>query len=351
VAGQIPGGAVADATTWKRGLAALGIIVTAGAALVLALAPSQAFIYAAQALHGLTAGVMTGAIAAISLGLVGRGAMSYRFGRNYRFSAAGNALTAGGLGLIGSYFGTSSIFLAAAALCIPALVALGAIRPEEIDYARARNAGAGEQAAKFQRAWDLRKNRPLLIFACALVLFQLADAAMLPSIGAHLGQEQLRHEATFGVVVMSVLVIIPQIIVAVLAPWVGYHSERFGRKPLLLVGFGIQAVRALLLVLFDNYVVLALVQVLDGVSGAIIGVLTMLVITDVTTGSGRFNLARGVVATMSAIAASVSTAAAGFLIEHLGQTAAFLAMAAAGSASTVLVLMLLPETKPEKYLD
>lgn len=33
------------------------------------------------------------------------------------------------------------------------------------------------------------------------------------------------------------LIIVPQLVTAALAPWVGYHSEAHGRKPLLLVGF------------------------------------------------------------------------------------------------------------------
>jgi len=41
--GQIPAGALADGVTWKRGLAAAGIVVTAVAALVLAFAPSLVF--------------------------------------------------------------------------------------------------------------------------------------------------------------------------------------------------------------------------------------------------------------------------------------------------------------------
>jgi hypothetical protein len=36
---QIPGGALADEVTWKRGLAAAGIVMTAAAALILALTP------------------------------------------------------------------------------------------------------------------------------------------------------------------------------------------------------------------------------------------------------------------------------------------------------------------------
>ncbi len=72
VVSQIPGGALADAVTWKRGLAALGILMTAAAALLLALKPNFVSVFLAQILQGATAGIITPAIGAISLGLVGR---------------------------------------------------------------------------------------------------------------------------------------------------------------------------------------------------------------------------------------------------------------------------------------
>ena len=350
VLGQIPGGALADSTTRKRGLAALAIIAIAVASFVLALASNRWLIYGAQGLHGLTAGVTTGAIASISLGLVQRGAVSYRVGRNYRFSAAGNALTAAAMGLAGNYLGLPMIFIVAAVLCVPALVALAAIRPNEIDYARARNAGVGEAATRFHRVWDLRKNHLLFIFAGTLVLFQLADAAMLPAISARLGHDH-HNAAVSSTLMMGILIIVPQIVVALLAPWVGYYSERFGRKPLLLVGLGAQVLRAAVLALFDNYPAFVIAQFLDGISGAVIGVLTLLLIADITAGSGRFNLARGTVATMSSIAASFSTTAFGFLIERFGDSIGFLLMGVAAASSAFVVVALLPETKPTKYAD
>src|SRR5262249_56586846 len=99
-------------------------------ALILALVPNFALVFLAEILHGLTAGIVTPAIAAISLGLVGRRAMSVRTGRNYQFNAAGNAITAGLMGLAGQYFATSVIFFGAAALCIPSLSAPRRIRSE-----------------------------------------------------------------------------------------------------------------------------------------------------------------------------------------------------------------------------
>lgn len=178
----IPGGALADAASWKRGLAAAGILMICSSALILALAPTFPLVVAAEILHGSTAGVVTPAIAAISLGLVGRSAMSLRTGRNFRFSAAGTALTAAVLGAIGSFVSAPAIFFAAATLCAPALVALGFIRSEEIDYARARNAATGAQAGKLHRVIDLAKNRQLLVFAAVASLFQFANAPMLPLV-------------------------------------------------------------------------------------------------------------------------------------------------------------------------
>ena len=86
VVAQIPGGALADAVRWKRGLAACGFVLIAAAALILALGPSFSLVFDAETLHGMSAGLVGPAIAAISLGLAGRHGMSSRIGRNYRFA-------------------------------------------------------------------------------------------------------------------------------------------------------------------------------------------------------------------------------------------------------------------------
>jgi len=317
------------------------------AALLLALVPTYVAVFAAEILHGLTAGILTSAIAAISLGLVGRRAMSVRTGRNYRFAGAGHALTAATMGLSGAYFSEHAIFIAAAILCVPALVALSFIRAGEIDYARARNAAtSADQMHKWARIRDLLKNRPLLLFGGCLVLFQLADASMLPLLG-----ENIANQAGSPSTSMAGLIIVPQIVVAALAPWVGYHSEAKGRRPLLLIGFALEPVRAGVLALTTSYPFLVLAQLLDGVSSAIITVLTVLVVTDLTTGSGRFNLARGMVGTATGIAASVSTMTTGFLDQELGRTTAFICTAVIAAAATGLLWFFQSETKPARYVD
>ena len=74
------GGALTDAVRWKRALAAVGIVLMAVAAVILAVRPTFSSVLLAEALQGVTAGILTPAIAAISLGLVGGRAMSRRVG-------------------------------------------------------------------------------------------------------------------------------------------------------------------------------------------------------------------------------------------------------------------------------
>jgi MFS family permease len=345
VAAQIPGGALADAVRWKRGLIAVGVVMIAASALLLALRPTYPLVFAAEVLHGATAGLVTPAIAAISLGLAGRAAMSSRVGRNFRFAASGNVLTAAAMGALGYYVSNNAIFIMAAILCIPTLVALAQIQPNEIDYALARNAAKRDHTVDLQRVFDLTKNRNLFVFAAGMVLFHFCNASLLPVVGQNLAHNNM----STGPVFMAGLLIVPQIVVAVLAPWIGYWSEIVGRKPLLLCGFGIEALRALLFTLTSDPNVIMVIQLLDGVTAAIVTVLTILVVTDLTTRTGRFNLAQGTLGTLIAISSAVSTTALGFLVQHFGDVTGFVAMAAGTGLAVVLFWALLPETKPEKY--
>jgi MFS family permease len=347
VMAQIPGGAAADSVRWKRGLVALGIFMIATSAVILATRPTVPFVFAAEILHGLTGGIVGPAIAAISLGLAGRRGMSLRIGRNFRFAAAGNALTAAATAVLAVYLSNSAIFIAAAILCIPTLIALAQIRPDEIDYARARNAAKHDHSFDIQRARDLTKNRNLLLFAACMLIFQFSNASLLPIVGQNLGQSK----DALNVVYMAGMIVVPQIVVAILAPWVGYWSELWGRKPLLIIGFGIEAARALLFTLITDPRGMLVVQLLDGLTGAIVTVLTILVITDLTSGTGRFNLAQGILGTLMGISAAISASLLGAVVHRFGDVSGLLLMTFGTAMAMILIWLFLPETKPAEYGD
>ena len=166
-----------------------------------------------------------------------------------------------------------------------------------------------------------------------------------------IGEDIAASGAASGSLRLSGLIIASQVVVAVLAPWAGYLSEQRGRKPLLLVGIGLVAVRALLLAFAVNYPSMVLTQLLDGITGAIMNVLTVLIITDLTAGSGRFNLAQGVIASMMGAAAALSVGITGFVFQEFGHVVSFLAIAGVAVTATAIAWIFLPETKPGQYQD
>jgi MFS family permease len=339
---QVPGGELLDAVQSKRLVAALAIVTVACSALILALWPRFAPALFAEMLLGATGGLLGPAVVAISLGLVGNEGLPDRLGRNQRFAAIGGFCAAGLMGLLGYLFSNQVIFFAGAALAVPTLLALARIGAGEVHFARACGAPPGDyHPSRPPRSTRgvICKNFRLLVFASCIVLFQFANASVLPLVSEELGHV---HGSSL---VISALIFVPQIVVAVLAPWVGRTARSWGRRPLLLIGLTALPIRAACFALTLDPVLLVVVQVLDGVSGAAIGVLTPVVIADVTKGTGRFNLAQGVVGTFSGIGAALSTTLSGYVTQGFGNAAGFYAITGVAIAAVTVCWAFMPETK------
>ncbi len=339
---QMPAGAVLD-TIRSKGLAMmLAAVIIAGAALVIALWPSFPLVLTALMIQAIAGGFLGLSIACVTLGLVGHAALGERLGRNQRFASMGGVFAAAFMGLVSYFLSYRAIFLLAAALVLPLVIALGCIKPSDIDFGAAcgipRHHGPDRPARA--RLLSLWKNRALVIFAGAVFLFQMANASMLPLAAGALAYS----EGAGSSLLISALIIVPQVIVALMAPWVGRQAKAWGRRPLLLAGFAALPVRALVFAWTSEPPILIGAQILDGISGTVLGVLTALIIADVTAGSGRFNLAQGAVGTVSGLGASVSTALFGQIVGAFGQTAAFMSIAAVALTALFLLWQLMPET-------
>ena len=341
---QLPGGALLDAIRSKRIAVALGAGMVAAGALIIAAWPSFALVLAALVLQGITGGFLGLAIATISLGLVGNAALAERLGRNQRFASLGGVFAAGLMGFIAYFLSYRAIFIAAAALVLPLLLALDRIQPSDIHFGRASCIPdhQGPSAPKRARLRILWKTPGLLIFAGCVFLFQMANASLLPLAGETFAYSK----EALSSLILSALIMVPQVIVAIMAPWTGRQANLRGRRPLLLVGFAALPIRALVFAWTTNPTILIVAQLLDGVSGAMLGVLTALTVADLTAGTGRFNLAQGFVGTISGIGASLSTALIGLIAGSLGRAAGFLGIAAVALAAFFLLWLLMPETHP-----
>src|SRR5262249_38598880 len=141
-------------------------------------------------------------------------------------------------------------------------------------------------------------------------------------------------------------IVVPQIVVATLSPAIGARAQIWGRRPLLLIGIGALVMRTLLFALVNDPHVLVLIQILDGISASVFAVLVPLIVVDVTYGSGRFNLAQGIVGTATGIGASVSMLFAGYVADRAGGSAAFLALGIVAAIAFSFVWFAMPETRP-----
>jgi MFS family permease len=341
---QVPGGELMDMAKSKRVLVGAAAAAVALGTLSLALRSDFSSVLAVALVQGMAGSIIGPGIAAISLGLVGHDALGGRLGRNQRFASIGALAAAALMGAVGYLFSSSDIFLVTAALGLPVLLALGRIRGSDIHFARSCAAADlhPTRPRRVRRA-DLFRDHRLLTFAACLFLFQLANASMLPLVG----QILVRSEGQFSPLVLSGFVVVPQIIVALLAPWVGQKATSWGRRPLLLLGLGVLPIRAAFFALTPDPAPLLVVQVLDGLNGATLGVLTALVIADLSKGTGRFNLAQGLVGTISGIGAALSTSASGLVVTRYGAMAGFLSITVIGLLALAMLWMFMPETKPE----
>jgi MFS family permease len=344
---QVPGGAAVDALRNKKAAAAWAIVAIILSATLLAVSPTVIPVMAAEVFHGFASCMLTPAMAALALMLVGRQNLGDRLGRNARWASIGSAVAAGLMGLCGEYVSPRAVFWLTGALALPALVALAMI-----EYDR-RGSGASLAAPSVPKPaapasgepretiLDLLRDKRMLAFAGCVVLFHLSNAAMLNLAAG---------EVTAGMgdnvqLVIAACIIVPQAIVALMSPWVGRTAQHWGRRPVLILGFSALPVRALLFAAVSNPYFLVPVQMLDGLSAAVFGVMLPLIAADVAGGKGRYNLCIGLFGLSAGIGATLSTAVAGFIADHFGNTVSFIGLAAAGALAVLMVWLAMPETR------
>jgi predicted MFS family arabinose efflux permease len=343
LAGQMPGGALVDAARSERLVAGLAVTAIAISALGYAAMPIFAVILAAAVLHAAASCVLGPAIAAISLGLVGHAAIGERLGRNARFAAIGNGLAAAAMGACGYFLSPRAVFFVTAMLLVPALLALVMISSQEIDHERAHGGSPEYRPGRLPtQLMRLARTRSLMVFAGCVMLFHLANAAMLPLMGSVL----TTRSSQWATVLIAACIVGPQLLVAIFSPWVGRRAQAWGRRPLLLIAFAALPIRGLFFATVTNPYVLVAVQLLDGVTAAVLAVMVPLVIADLTRGTGHFNLGQGIVGTAVGIGASLSTTYAGYLSDQFGSPIAFFGLTAVAMLGFVAMWTKMPETRP-----
>ncbi|MCX7382360.1 MAG: MFS transporter [Alphaproteobacteria bacterium] len=342
---QIPGGLLVDAAPSKRVAAGGAILLVALAALMIGIWPSHRVVLLAAVLQGAASCVLGPSIAAITLALAHKDTLGERFGHNARFAALGSVAAAGLMGAIGTWYSHRATIILAAFAGFAALAALAAIHPDDLAAAHVRtdHRAAPPKRARPEpdRGWQVASDPCLLIFGACLGLFYLGNAWVLPLAANAIARTGWHGTA----LVVAAAIIVPQLIAAALSPRIGRLAQVHGRRIVLLAGFVAMTLRALLLAMDAHPLLMIAFQALDGVSAAVLGVLIPLIVADITHHRGRFNLAMGIVGLFMGVGTALSTLLGGAIADHFGDGTAFVALAAAGAAGSLLVWTALPETR------
>ncbi len=357
VIAQTPAGATIDIARPKRELIVLGCVFIAVACLLTVLWTQLPAVLTGQILIGTAGAIFPPCLAAITLGLVGRKRLDRQMGTNQAFNAAGNMAAALAIGGVGYYFGLKWMFYLVAALCVVASLLALSIRAKDIDFNLACGADDGEKTSQSrpkaqERVWnnlrgavealgELVRLRPLMIFLVSAVIFHFANAAMVPLVTELLAKNQ---GAKTAVVATSAYMLASQFVFTIVALFSGRLAGRLGRKPLFLFAFAALLLRGLLYTVSHHPVWLIAVQCMDGLGAGIFGVVSVLIIADLTQGTGRFNAAQGAIATAQGTGAFLSNVLAGYLAKHAGANVTFIALAGIALIGLVFFALCMPET-------
>ncbi len=342
VLAQTPAGWLIDWFPYKKLLLAVAALVITLGCLLTVHAPTVHLLMANQVMIGMAVVLVSPTIAAISLGVVGRRSLAARLGRNSAFSHSGNAITALLAGYLGFRAGQQWIFYSSALFGFATIASAFLIRNRDINNQAARAAPAivNDLPQKPDSAFDVFKQKSILIFVLAVVIFHVANAALLPLAGQELARANRQTSSLY----MSACIIAAQFMMAPIAFFVGRLTGRIGRKPIFLVAFGVVALRGILFSFSAGGAYIIFVQMLDGFATGVAAILTIVVISDLAKGTGRFNLLQGIAQSSVSGGAFLSHLLAGFTARTFGFVYAFHLLALIALAGLVLYALFMPET-------
>lgn len=350
---QIPSGLLVDSIRAKRSLVALSAVLIGAGCLSILAFPSFYLVLGAQGVLGAASAVIPPALAAISLGLVGLDRFPSQFSRNEGFNHGGNFALALLASLIGQRFGYQWIFFLACFCSVGSICTVGIIRPNEIDHGIAR--GGQKEVSGWSSLpqqpgvlyvrpvplVDLFKRTDLVIFLISVFLFHFGNAAMLPMAGQVLAKT---HPGT-DIAAIGACIISAQLVMVGVAASVGRALRSgIGRRPIFMVALIILPIRGILFSMTDTPMAVVAIQLLDGVAAGIFGVISVVIASDLMRGTGRFNLAQGLVALATGLGASVSNVVGGLVAQTFGYSMGFITLTSVAITGLVFFAFLMPET-------
>ena len=332
----LPAGFITDSSRHKRLLLAGVCLVITLTTLLLWFSQKTSVVALSQVASGICAAFVGPLIAGITLGLARQRGFSAQMGKNEAFNHAGNFFTALMAGAIAWYWGIGGIFILMACTTLLTLVALLAIRGGDIDDDAARGIEAASTPSLPGFA-ILFRHTPLLIAGVTLMLFHLANAALLPMLSMRIAAAPGHlNPGLFA----AATVIISQVVMIPVAIRVAGSIDKYGYWRCILLALLIMPIRVSRTAVLarpwarlprraaraassDAPAMMVPVQILDGLAAGILGVAVPSFIVSLLRGSGHVNAGQSVVMLMQGAGAAMSPALTGSIAGLYSYATAF----------------------------
>ncbi|WP_346908030.1 MFS transporter [uncultured Roseibium sp.] len=343
---QTPAGAIIDATRFKRAiLAACTIIIGVSAIIIVITDDPPWLIYSAQIAIGIACAFLGPAIAAVTLGITGPDRFTAQSSANQAWNHAGNVFGAALGAALAIWWLPDGVFWLIAAMACGMLASIAMIDKNAIDHDVARGGleETGPDEGRAEGFLALFSDKRLLTFAISVVIFHFANAAMLPLVSQQLA---LGSDTGMGIAFTAACIVAAQLFMIPMALLCGAKADIWGRKPLFLAAFAVLPIRGLLYTLSNDSYYLVGVQSLDGLANGIFGMIFLLILADLTHGTGRFNAAQGALTTLIGLGATFSNLISGWIVELAGYSTGLLFLAAIAVVGALVFGLAMPETAP-----
>lgn len=340
----LPCGLLVDNTRYKRLLLAIACISIALSRFIILIQPTFYFILVAQFLFGMAFAIIMTTISSVSLGLVSKRYFPRRAALNEILFHAGTVFAIVTMGIVAQWYSNRWIIYCTMLFSLIALIPLWLINPQEIDHNEARAAVASN--TKLIPFSTLLTKHSILIAYAAFIIYQIATASLLPLVGEKLAKLDPQHDA----MTMSASIVLAQIMMVLVGISLRSMINKIGRKPIFLCGFLFVIVRAVLFSMTDNTYYLLAIQLLDGIASGIFGVMSIIIVSDLAAGTGRFNFMVGLLGLCNSLGLALSNFISGFATQQYGISSAFLVLASIALVGLLFSGFILPETAKTKSL-
>lgn len=315
-------------------------------------------------LQGAITALIPPGLNSITQGIVGAKGMTKQVSSNESMSHLGTSIMflTGSLLAYWLYPNIGLLFLVSPIALIGVLVNLMQLKEGDIDHDEARGLSPAPSEDETQKAvspLEVFKDPVLVVFVLICFTFHLANESVLPLVMQTLAIGNGRS----GVLMSALCVIIAQAFMVVTAKFCGNYAGIYGRKTLFLVGLLALTVRCAILSMIlsmkgdtgvghDNagdsvgvfdYLILS-TQMLDGVGAGVFGTMYVLVTSDVSRGTGRFNFTLGLTSAAWSIGGTISGYMGQVFAEDYGYLRAFRILGFLSLIPVVLYIFFMPET-------